>query len=114
MLRCVNKYRLIETSFLKELIVEAMPLWEDWISTKKLPKKNLLLLFSLCCNISGACALPSRSKKEISEEVMQRRVPWFKGIEPEGTFDDFIKIHGWFSLSPDKNTLLVVAFMCGF
>ena len=107
---------MLEFSFLKELIVKVMPSWEDWISMA-VPfghKHHLLILFSLFFNISPFCGLPSRSKKEIVEEVMQRRVSWFDNIHPKGTFDDFIKIHGWFSLSPDKNTLLVVAFMCGF
>ena len=113
-LRCVNKYKLVDTSFLKDLIVEAMPLWEDWISMNKLQKKSLVLLFSLCCNISGACALPSRNKQEISKEVMQRRVSWFDKIEPEGTLDDFLNLHGWFHLSPDKTTLLVLSFMTVF
>ena len=112
MLRCVNKNRLIETSFLKELIVEAMPLWEDWISTKKSKEEPPASIQPLLQHQWGMC--PSRSKKEISEEVMQRRVTWFDNIHPEGTFDDFSQAHGWFSLSPDKNTLLVVAFMCGF
>ena len=113
-LRCVNKYKLVDTSFLKDLIVEAMPLWEDWLSTSKLQKKNLVLLFSLCCNISGACALPSRNKQEISKEVMQRRVSWFDNIEPEGSLDDFLNLHGWFHLSPDKTALLVLSFMSVF
>ena len=114
MLRCVNEYRLLETSFLKDLIVEAMPLWEDWISTNKLQKKSLVLLFSLCFNINPLCGLPSKNKQEISKEVMHRRVSWYDSIEPEGTLDDFLNLHGWFHLSPDKTTLLVLSFMSVF
>ena len=110
-LTCVNNYRLVDTSFLKDLIVEAMPLWEDWLSVNKPQKKKLLLLFSLCFNINPLCGLPSRNKQGISKEVMQRRVSWFDNIEPEGTLDDFLKLHGWFHLSPDKTKLLVLSFM---
>ena len=95
-------------------IVEAMPLWEDWVSVNKLQKKNLLLLFSLCFNISPFCGLPSRNKQEISKEVMQRRVSLFDNVGPEGTLDDFFKLHGWFYLSQDKATLLVLSFMSVF
>ena len=113
-LRCVNKYKLLDTSFLKDLIVEAMPLWEDWLSANRLQKKNLLLLFSLCFNISSGCALPSRNKQEISKEVMQRRVSRYDNIEPNGTFEEFVNAKGWFHLSPDKTTILVLSFMSVF
>ena len=61
-----------------------MPSWEDWISMTVPPghKHHLLILLSLFFNISPYCGLPSRSKEEIAEEVMQPRVSWFDNIHP--------------------------------
>ena len=100
---------------MKEIIVQAMPLLQKLI-TSKLPKKHLLELFSLSCNIQACSALPSRFKKDIVKEVMKKRVSWFDkaDINPDDTYEEFIKSHGWFSISEDKKQLLVLSCVAVF
>ena len=104
MSRCINKYRLLDSSFLKDVLTTAKPEWCGWFDGVK-GKKNLMSIFCLLTNISPNSALPSRKKLAIVEEVKQRVAQcqcWWKDVEPEGTVEDFLAKHGWFKLSENK------------
>ena len=104
MSRCINKYRLLESSFVKDVLTTAKPEWCGWFDGVK-GKKHLMSIFCLLTNISPNSALPSRKKLAIVEEVKQRVAQcqcWWKDVEPEGTVEDFLAKHGWFKLSENK------------
>ena len=47
---------------------------------------------------------------------MKKRVSWFDkaDINPDDTYEEFIKSHGWFSISEDKKQLLVLSCVAVF
>ena len=115
-MRSCNKYKLVDSRILKELLIETCGLnnrqkesLQRWRSTKA----ELMEIFAMLTAISGSSALPSRSRTAVLEEMRQKRPDYVASLDIPEEFSvaEFFRKNPWFKLveteSPDGRSWTV-------